>query len=47
MLDQIVQALPTDVSVDLGGPDIRVTQHLLHRSQIRAALQKMRCERMA
>src|SRR5580704_11410450 len=41
------QVLAIDVGVDLRGRDVRVPQHVLHRTQVGAALEQMRRERMA
>src|SRR3954465_1219864 len=41
------QVLAVDVRVNLRGRDVDMTQHLLHRPEIRAAFQQMRGERMA
>src|SRR5574341_467911 len=40
------QVVPVHVGVDLGGGQVRVTQHLLHRSQVRTTLQEMSGERV-
>jgi hypothetical protein len=37
---------PVDVRVNLRRGNIGVAEHLLHRSQIGAALEQMSCERM-
>jgi hypothetical protein len=36
-----------DVGVTLGRPEIRVPEHLLHRAQVRSALEEVRRERVA
>jgi len=41
-----LQPVPVDMGVNLRGGNIRVTQHLLNRSQIGPALQKMGGKRM-
>src|SRR5688500_15705939 len=41
------QKLTIHVSVDLSSGDVRVTQHLLHRTKIRSAFQKVSRERVA
>ena len=36
-----------NMGIDLGGGDIRVTQHLLNGVQVRAVFQKMHCKTMS
>src|SRR5690349_16681812 len=40
------QIFPVHVSVDLGGGDVHVTEHLLHRPEVGAPLQQVGGERM-
>src|SRR5688572_21078434 len=42
----VAEVLELDVRLDLRGRDVGVAEQLLHRGQIRAALQQMRRERM-
>jgi deoxyinosine 3'endonuclease (endonuclease V) len=41
------QVFPVYMRVDLGRRDIGVAKHLLHGTQVGAALEEMRCERVA
>ena len=36
--------IPCHMGIDLGGGDIGMTQHFLHRAQIRAMSQQVGCE---
>src|SRR4029079_18378206 len=41
LAEDLAQALSRQVRVDLGGADVRVTEHRLHRAQIGAVLEEV------
>jgi hypothetical protein len=43
----VAQPVGREVGVDLSGPDVGVTEHLLERAQVAAARQQMGGERVA
>lgn len=45
--DDVVQALAADVRVDLGGRDVGMTEHGLHRAEVGAPFEEVRREAMA
>lgn len=40
-VDRLLQASAIDVGIDLGGRDVGVTEHLLHRAKVRPPLQQV------
>ena len=47
LLHCLAESLLHHVGIDLRGRDVVVSEHRLHRAQIRPIVQQMRCERMA
>ena len=45
--ETFAQVLRFDVSINLRGGDVGMSEHFLNRAQVGAALQQMRCKRMA